>query len=135
MQNIGKTSITIFLASLVATACVFTFQAQAQTPDEEKITWSGHTVGDLVDSCKTALADEEKKSLDCERYLDGVLDGHMVSVATTGQLLFCLPPNQVSKAEIMQLFIAFAERHPETFHEPASVTLLALLKSLFPCHS
>lgn len=123
---------------------VLAFQVHAQTPDQENVTLSGHTVGDLLASCKAALGENQKKQLNsskektlhCEGYLDGLLDGYMLgNVAKDAQPLFCLPPNAVSKEQVMQLFIAFAEKHPEIFTEPAATTVLPLFQHAFPCEN
>lgn len=136
---------TVIVMSLVGTA----YAAPASTPATPATPDSGgDTLEQFLQKCKAVGAIKEASvPLDgadgfkagfefgqCVGYISGVLELHaVVRGADPDAALFCLSPRGITINEVIKLVTKYADEHPEDLKKSASVNLLGILMSVFPC--
>jgi len=133
---------TVIVVSFVGTA----YAAPASTPASPDS--GGDTLEQFLQKCKAVgVIKEASTPLDgadgfkagfefgqCVGYISGVLELHaVVRGADPDAALFCLSPHGVTINEVIRLVTKYADEHPEDLKKSASVNLLGILMSVFPC--
>jgi hypothetical protein len=134
---------TVIVMFFVGTAYAAPASSPATAPDS-----GGDTLEQFLQKCKAVGAIKEASApLDgadgfkagfefgqCVGYISGVLELHaVVRGADPDAALFCLSSHGITINEVIKLVTKYADEHPEDLKKSASVNLLGILMSVFPC--
>ena len=68
----------------------------------------------------------------CTATPDGFCAGYVGGVIDTSYALFCFPP-EVTKRQIINIFIMYLRDHPEKLHLFAPSLVIKAMRAAFPC--
>lgn len=100
-------------------------------PAAAQLTESRISTAELRDVC-----DNSEIAVDhaCSGFLSGAVEGLIMGqlIASDAEPTFC-PPEKLLVAELKSMFLDFATEHPEQEGDDASLSLLNVLETHFPC--
>ncbi len=130
-------------AILTAVGClILSVPAVAQTPQPtaQAVTpppaLNIRTTRDLVALCSTPETDPSYPGAIglCVGYGSGVLDYHLADTAGRKRARrVCVPTPAPTRGEARQMFVAWAQEHPQYMDEPAVDGVMRFLITTFPC--
>lgn len=97
-------------------------------------------IGELRQECLKAIVatDERDFKLDdamsigfCFGYMNGVSDT-LVLLELTQRAKICLPERRTN-VQLARVFVAWADKHPESHHKHPSIGVLEAMVEAFPC--
>ena len=100
-------------------------------PLAQNVPSSGVTTEAMIELCKSRT-DIEAQTF-CYGFGEGVYQGYLLGRNTKEAPTICLPPQGVSRDEVLAEFIKWAMERPQYSQDKAAVTIMRFLPVRFPC--
>ena len=84
----------------------------------------------LLDQCLSGLT---LAQLTCQTYIDGLMDGHLLSTAGGKGALYCVPPGK-DAGRAKKIIIKYLKKNAAELERPAGELAFEALATAWPCH-
>ncbi len=115
-------------------------QAPAQAQTEVEIL---NSVSGLVSECKTYIQSADSKAGEtspesalnaglCMGYISGYAEMNSIHSGYSKTKMYC-PPSIIQYDNLIRVFLAWAEKHPESLSKPRYIGLTLAMRDAYPC--
>jgi Rap1a immunity proteins len=91
--------------------------------------WAGPSGRTLLDQCLSSLTLAQAS---CSTYIEGLMDGHLLSTAGGKGAFYCVPPGHAERAK--KIIVKYLKKNAAELERPAGELAFEALASAWPCH-